>query len=262
MLRAFFSSATGMRAQEILMDVTANNLANVNTNGFKRHQVDFADLIYSNGRQAGSQLNDTQEAPVGLQLGSGVRVFGTTKNFSQGISEITGIKTDVAIEGEGFFRVQLPGGGFAYTRDGAFRMQADGTIGNGDGLVLDGNLQIPANGLKELSIGSNGVVSTTIDGQLTSIGNIQLFQFQNPAGLENIGGNLLAETAASGVAQPGTPGGQGGFGNLRQGYLEKSNVEVVQELVSLISAQRAYEINSRAIRAGDEMLSNTAQIVR
>ncbi len=262
MLRAFFSSATGMRAQEILMDVTANNLANVNTNGFKRHQVDFADLLYSTAQQAGGQLTETQTAPVGLQLGSGVRVLGTTKNFSQGIAEATGIKTDVAIEGEGFFRIQLPDGNFAFTRDGAFRMQQDGTLVTGDGLILDGNIQIPENALANLSIGQDGTVSSAIDGQNTAIGNIKLYQFRNPAGLENVGGNLFKETAASGPAQEGTPGTDPGFGALRQNHLERSNVEVVRELVSLISAQRAYEINSRAIRAGDEMLSNTAQIVR
>ena len=261
MLRAFFSSATGMRAQEILIDVTANNLANVNTNGFKRHHVDFADLFYANGRTAGGQVTESQNAPVGLQVGSGVRVFGTTKNFQQGIVQETQNRTDVAIQGEGFFRVDMPDGTFAYTRDGAFRLQQDGSLVNGDGHPLSDGITVPENGLDTLTIGETGVVSYLVNGAPQTLGNIQLYQFRNPAGLENIGGNLFIESPSSGAATAGNPGDTG-YGRLLHRYLENSNVEVVRELVSLISAQRAYEINSRAIRAGDEMLSNTAQIVR
>jgi len=261
MLRAFYSSATGMRAQEILIDVTSNNLANVNTNGFKRHHVDFADLMYANGRNAGGQVTASQSAPVGLQLGSGVRVFGTTKNFQPGNAEQTFNPTDVMINGEGFFQITMPDGSFGYTRDGAFRMQADGTLVNGDGLLLSDNITIPENALDQLTIGADGTVSTIVNGAQQTIGQIQLYQFRNPAGLRNEGGNILTETPASGTAIGGNPTSLG-FGSLQQNFLERSNVEVVNELVSLISAQRAYEINSRAIRAGDEMLSNTAQIVR
>ena len=262
MLRAFFSSATGMRAQEVLIDVTANNLANVNTNGFKRHHVDFADLLYANGRQAGGQVTQDTTAPVGMQIGSGVRVVGTTKIFSPGNSQETQNPTDVAIEGEGFFQVTLPDGSFAYTRDGAFRMYGQGQLVNGDGLLLADAITIPdQTALQTLTIGQDGTVAVQDDGAAQQIGQIQLHRFRNPAGLENIGGNLLIETPASGPVQSDIPGNEG-FGVLRQSFLEISNVEVVRELVSLISAQRAYEINSRAIRAGDEMLSNTAQIVR
>ena len=262
MLKAFYSSATGMRAQEVLIDVTANNLANVNTNGYKRHHVDFADLLYSNVRNAGGQVTDTQMTPVPLQLGSGVRVVGTTKSFAGGILEETGIRTDMAIEGEGFFRIQMPDGSFAYTRDGAFRMQADGTLVNGDGHLLADNIQIPENALNSLTIGEDGTVSSIVNGQPQTLGQILLFQFLNPAGLQNAGGNLLLETPASGAAVEGTALTTAGFGRIRQYFVERSNVEIVRELVSLIAAQRAYEINSRAIRAGDEMLSNTAQIIR
>ncbi len=262
MLRAFFSSATGMRAQETLIDVTANNLANVNTNGFKRHHVDFADLLYADGKRAGGQVTQNQTAPVGLQLGSGVRVVGTTKVFSAGTVNETQNPTDVAIEGDGFFQVTRPDGSFAYTRGGAFRLDQNGLLVTGDGLPLTDGITIPdQTNLKDLSIGVDGTVSVNLNGAPQIVGQIQLHRFRNPAGLDNIGGNLLLESPASGAVQSGNPGDPG-YGTLRQSFLELSNVEVVRELVSLISAQRAYEINSRAIRAGDEMLSNTAQIVR
>ncbi|MEE2641903.1 MAG: flagellar basal-body rod protein FlgG [Planctomycetota bacterium] len=262
MLRAFFSSATGMRAQETLIDVTANNLANVNTSGFKRHHVDFADLLYSNDRQAGGQVTQNQTTPVGLQLGSGVRVVGTTKIFSPGSTTETNNPLDIAIEGSGFLQITRPDGTFAYTRAGALRLDVEGNLVTGDGALLTNSPQIPdRTPLENITIGVDGTVTVMVEGQPQQVGQIQLHIFRNPAGLENIGGNLLVETPASGPVQSANPGEQG-FGLLRQGFLESSNVEVVRELVSLISAQRAYEINSRAIRAGDEMLSNTAQIVR
>ena len=264
MLRAFFSSATGMRAQEVLIDVTANNLANVNTTGFKRHQVDFADLLYANLQNPGALTAEGQNSPVGAQLGSGTRVYGTTKNFTQGSVEQTGIPTDVAIQGPGFFKILLPNGQERYTRDGAFRMNAQGIFVNGDGHVLEGNITVPSNTPQSrISVGGTGVVSVLDEqGNATqTLGTIQLYQFQNPAGLSNEGNNLLAESPASGPALAGNPG-DAGYGTLLGSYLERSNVEVVRELVSLITAQRAYEINSRAIRAGDEMLSTTSQIVR
>ncbi len=260
MLRALYSSATGMKSQELLIDVTANNLANVNTSGFKRSQLDFADLLYSTLEQAGSQLTSEQQSPIGLQIGSGVRPVGTTKLFSQGPLEQTSNPTDVAIEGEGFFKVQMPGGEFRYTRDGSFRIDANGTLVTADGFLLADNITIDPNA-SSVSIGADGTVSVIVDGASASAGQLNLVRFQNPAGLSSEGSNLFSKTDASGDELVGVPG-NAGFGFVRGGFLERSNVEVVTELISLITAQRAYEINSRAIRAGDEMLSTTTDIVR
>ncbi len=261
MLRALYSSATGMKAQEQLIDVTSNNIANVNTNGFKRSQVDFADLLYSTLRQAGSEVATGQPSPIGMQIGSGVRPVGTTKNFSPGSIEQTGINTDVAIEGDGFLQIRMPDGEFRYTRDGALRIDgASGNLVTADGYFLADNVTIPT-GATDINIGPSGSVTASVSGQTQQIGTIQLHQFQNPAGLSSEGNNLYSETTASGTAIQGVPG-QNGYGTLRGGFLEKSNVQVVTELISLITAQRAYEINSRAIRAGDEMLSTTTDLVR
>ncbi|MCA9197647.1 MAG: flagellar basal-body rod protein FlgG [Planctomycetales bacterium] len=260
MLRAFFSSATGMKAQETLLDVTANNLANVNTNGFKRSHVDFADLLYSSVRKAGAETSQGQNAPVGLQIGSGARATGTTKLFTPGTLQQTGNPTDFAIEGDGFFKVQNAGGDVRYTRDGAFRADNTGQLVTVNGYILDPAITVP-DGATDVSVGNDGTVSAMVAGVQANLGQIQLARFLNPAGLSDEGNNLYAVTAASGAEVLGTPG-QNGIGTIMGGYLEKSNVEVVTELVSLITAQRAYEVNSRAIRAGDEMLSNTNQIVR
>jgi len=261
MLRAFFSSATGMRAQEILIDNTANNLANVNTNGFKRQELGFADLHYDTSQQPGAEVASGQITPIGTQIGSGVRVQGSTKVFSQGIVQETGIPTDVAIEGNGFFRILLPSGEQRFTRDGSFRIDNQGRLVTSDGFELDGGVTIPDGvTVSDIRIGVDGVVSAT-DGQNSqNLGQIPVYRFINPMGLSNEGANLYSETPASGTAQQGIPGVD--VGTLRQSFIERSNVEVVRELVSLITAQRAYEINSRAVRAGDEMLSSTAQIVR
>jgi flagellar basal-body rod protein FlgG len=250
-----------MKAQELLIDVTANNLANVNTNGFKRSQVDFADQLYSTLQQAGSEVEAGQPAPVGLQVGSGVRPTGTTKLFTPGSVEQTNNPTDVAIEGDGFFQVSLPGGGERFTRDGAFRMNAEGLLVSMDGYPLTDQVQIPQ-GAANISVGRDGTISYTDEnGDNQTAGSLQLARFPNPAGLSSEGGNLYARTVASGDAVIGQPG-LNGAGSLRGGHLERSNVEVVTELISLITAQRAYEINSRAIRAADEMLSTTTDIVR
>jgi flagellar basal-body rod protein FlgG len=258
MLRAFFSSATGMRAQELLIDNTANNIANVNTNGFKRSQLDFADLMYATMKQPGADAGAGRLSPTGLQIGSGVRPVGTTKVFTTGVVQDTGNPTDVAIQGDGFFEVRLPSGELAYTRDGAFRMSVDGNLVTGDGYEITSSINIPqGTPVTEVSIGTDGTVSA--GGQ--NVGVIQLVNFRNPAGLANLGSNNYRKTGASGDPIP-VQAGTNGTGSLLGGYLEKSNVEVVNELVSLITAQRAYEINSRAIRAGDEMLSTTSQIVR
>ncbi len=260
MLRALYSSATGMKAQETLMDVTANNLANVNTNGFKRSQVDFADLLYSTIRQAGTELATGQPTPIGLQIGSGVRPVGTTKNFSPGSIEQTGIDTDVAIEGDGFFKINVLDGGERYTRDGAFRPDNNGNLVTTDGYQLATPVNIPQ-GASDVRVGADGTVTAVINGTSQQLGQIMLYRFINPAGLSSEGNNLYSATSASGAAEEGTPGSSG-LGTLRSSFLERSNVEVVTELISLITAQRAYEVNSRAIRAGDEMMSTTTDIIR
>lgn len=259
MLKAFYSSATGMRAQELLIDNTANNLANVNTTGFKKKHINFADLLYDINTSPGAEVADGQIKPIGLQIGSGVRAMGTTSIFSQGTPTETGIDTHMAIEGDGFFKV-LRGTTTAYTRDGSFVTNDQGQIVNSDGFQLDPQVTIP-DGATDISISSAGIVSFRLNGVQTTGETVQLVRFANPAGLQNLGSNLYAQTAASGNETLGNPGDPG-FGELRQRFVEGANVEVVSELVSLITAQRAYEINSRAIRAGDEMLSSATDLIR
>ncbi len=265
MLRALYTSATGMKAQELLIDTTANNLANVNTNGFKRSQLDFADLLYSTLNPAGTEVVSGQKTPTGLQVGSGVRAVGTTKVFTTGTLTQTGNPLDMAIEGDGFIKVLLPSGEARYTRDGALKLDANGQLVNGDGYLVDGGITIQDGvSLQKLNIGADGTITGIQSGAsntAVTLGQLQLARFLNPAGLSSEGGNLFAATPASGVEVLGTPG-QNGLGTFLQGFLERSNVEVVTELISLITAQRAYEINSRAIRAGDEMLQATTDIVR
>ncbi|MEO1615039.1 MAG: flagellar basal-body rod protein FlgG [Planctomycetota bacterium] len=259
MLKAFFSSATGMRAQEMMIDNTANNLANVNTTGFKRKHINFADLIYDTNTPPGAAAADNQLKPIGLQIGSGVRPVGTTTLYSQGTPQETGIATHMAIEGDGFFRV-TQGNTIAYTRDGSFTTNDQGQLVTGDGFLLDPQVTIPPEATN-LTISAGGVTSWQVNGVTTIGPTIQLARFANPAGLQNLGGNLYQETGASGPEILNNPNINGN-GSIRQRYVEGSNVEVVSELVSLITAQRAYEINSRAIRAGDEMLSSASDLVR
>lgn len=259
MLKAFFSSATGMRAQELLIDNTANNLANVNTAGFKAKKMNFADLIYDTISRPGATAGNGQIRPIGLEIGSGVRAVGTTSIYSQGTPTETEIATHMAIEGEGFFRV-LRGDEIAYTRDGSFTRNDQGLLVNSDGYLLDPAITIPQQAAN-LAISPDGRISYLLDGVSAEGGQVQLTRFANPEGLQNIGGNMLRETEASGGPITAAPGEEG-LGIVRQGYIEGSNVEVVAELVSLITAQRAYEINSRAIRAGDEMLSTASDLVR
>jgi flagellar basal-body rod protein FlgG len=266
MLRALYTSATGMKAQELLIDNTANNLANVNTTGFRRSHVDFADLMYTTIRQPGTEVSTGQVSPTGLQVGNGVRVVSTTKHFSQGTLEQTGNPLDIAIEGDGFFQVTLPNGEFRYTRAGSFRVDGQsGQLVTADGYFLDPAVTVnQGTDITKITVGIDGTVQGVQGNSSdppTTLGTINIFTFLNPAGLSSEGSNLFAPSEASGAAVQGT-GGQQGFGILRQNHLENSNVEVVTELISLISAQRAYEINSRAIKAGDEMLSTSAQIVR
>lgn len=260
MLQAFYTSATGMHAQEQLIDNTANNLANVNTTGFKKSQMEFADLVYDINKQPGVATADGQLSPIGLQIGSGVRAVGTTDIFSQGVLTETSSSTGLAIEGDGFFKVTLPDGSPAYTRDGSFKRNAEGLLTNGDGRLVEPNITIPAAATK-ISISTTGEVQVEVNGATSLAGQIELFRFANNAGLRHLGGNLYQATDASGQEIAGQLG-VNGMGTVRQGYLEGSNVKVISELVSLITAQRAYEVNSKAIQAGDEMLSTASQIVR
>ncbi|MBL8813706.1 MAG: flagellar basal-body rod protein FlgG [Planctomycetaceae bacterium] len=265
MLSALYTSATGMKAQEKLIDNTANNLANVNTAGFKRSRVDFADLVYTNLRAPGTAVSTGQVSPTGLQIGHGVRVVATNKHFAPGNVEQTDNPLDVAIEGDGFFQVQIENGEFRYSRAGNFRIDNTGRIVNANGHQLVPPITVPAGvDLTRVTIGADGTVqgsASNTDQQPQELGQIQIATFLNPSGLSSEGNNLFASTVASGNAQLNTPGTQG-YGVLRSGALELSNVEIVTELIALISAQRAYEFNSRAIRAGDEMLSTSVDVMR
>lgn len=262
MLRAFSTSATGMSAQQQIVDVIANNLANVNTAGFKRSQVNFQDLMYIKLRPAGTPVEDGTNSPTGLEIGSGVQTASTLKVFTTGEFENTGRPLDVSIEGDGFIQVQVGDGSIRYTRDGSLRMDADGNLVTASGYMIQPSITIPSNATS-IQVGRDGTVSVMLPGQDTpsQVGQLQLARFTNPSGLSSEGGNLYSATAASGDAVVGTPGNDG-LGLLLQGFLESSNVQTTQELVRLITAQRAYEINSRAIKAGDEMLSTATQMIR
>ncbi|MDN3513552.1 MAG: flagellar basal-body rod protein FlgG [Candidatus Brocadia sp.] len=258
MIRALYTAATGMKAQQLFLDNVSNNLANINTTGFKRSQVNFQDLLYSNKYLAGSESAQGFEIPSGIQLGGGVRPISTSKVFSQGNHQTTNRSLDLAIEGNGFFQISRPDGTIAYSRDGAFELNSKGEIVTAEGLPLTPSITIQD--AKEISIGTDGTVFIKgADGSLQNVGQIMLANFPNSAGLESIGRNMYAETVASGAPIVSVPGEQG-TGEIYQGVLENSNVETVTELVNLITAQRAYEINSRAIKASDEMLSTINNI--
>ena len=263
MIKALFTSATGMNAQTTYIDNTANNIANVNTNGFKKGQVDFQDLIYINARTPGSDVAQGLQVPTGLQIGSGVRVASTTKVFTEGALVNTQNPFDVAVEGDGFFQVTLPSGELRYTRDGALRVNAQGSLVTSDGFLISPQITVPQ-GVVSVSIGSDGTVSAQQAGALNAsvnLGQLTLVRFVNPAGLSAEGRNLFAETASSGAPVIATPG-QNGVGLTRQGFLERANVDVVTELINLILAQRAYEFNTRAVRTADNMLASTTDLVR
>lgn len=251
---ALWIAKTGLDAQQTRLAVIANNLANVNTTGFKRGRAVFEDLLYQNVRQVGAQSSQNTQLPSGLMLGTGVRTVATEKLFTQGNVVQTNNSLDVAIQGRGFIQVLTPDGTVAYTRDGAFQMNSQGQLVTADGYLLQPGITIPQNTLS-ITIGADGVVSARLPGSTTStqVGNLQLADFINPAGLQPIGGNLYVASTASGTAQAGTPG-LNGLGTLVQGSVESSNVNVVEELVSMIEAQRSYEMNSKAISASDEML--------
>ncbi len=254
MERALWVAKTGLDAQRTRMAVVAHNLANVNTTGFKRGRGVFSDLLYQNVRQPGAQSSQNTELPSGLMLGTGVRVVATEKLFAQGNIIQTENSLDVALQGRGFFQVLQPDGTMGYSRDGQFQTSSDGTIVTSNGLTLEPGLTFPENTVS-ITIGSDGVVSALVAGNTTptNLGNIQLADFINPAGLQPIGDNLFIETAASGSPQTGNPGTDG-LGTLVQGAVESSNVNVVEELVNMIETQRAYEMNSKAISTTDEML--------
>jgi flagellar basal-body rod protein FlgG len=258
---SLYSAATGMEAQQLNLNTIANNLANVNTPGFKRSKIEFQDLLYQKPtRASGSDSGGGNLVPTGLEVGNGSRVAATSKVFTQGQLTQTGGNLDLAIQGDGFFEVQRPDGTIGYTRDGALKLNAQGQVVTVDGLpVLSGFQPIPS-GASSVNISENGQVTVqTASG--TSSFRVTLARFANPAGLQSMGGNLYQETAASGSPEVGNPGEQG-FGSIMQGYTESSNVNIVEEMVNLITAQRAYEINSKSIQASDEMLQNVAQMKR
>ena len=261
MLKAFSTAATGMAGQQMMVDVIANNLANINTTGFKRSQINFQDLLYLKIIQPGSEIASGINSPTGLEIGSGVRASATVKVFTVGELENTGRSLDVAIYGDGFLQVTLPNGDTRYTRDGALQVNVNGQLVTTTGYALEPAITIPTDAVA-VDIGKDGTVNVT-DGSGTQsvVGTMQLVRFPNPAGLSNEGDNMFAETAASGTAVTGTAG-ESGFGSIQSGMLEKSNVQMVTELVNLITAQRAYEVNARAIRAGDEILRTATNIGR
>ncbi len=260
MIRSLWISKTGLDAQQTQMDVISHNLANVSTSGFKKSRAVFEDLLYQNIRQPGAQSSQQTQLPSGLQLGTGVRPVATERMFTQGNLQQTDNSKDVAIQGNGFFQIMMPDGSTAYTRDGSFQMDNQGQLVTSSGFPLQPNITIPQNA-QSLTIGRDGVVSiTTADSTAsTQIGQIQLATFINPAGLESKGENLYVETTASGTPNTNMPG-LNGAGLLQQNYLETSNVNVVEELVSMIQTQRAYEINSKAITTSDQMLQKLTQM--
>ena len=259
MYPALWISKTGLDAEQTRMSVISNNLANVNTTGFKRDRAVFEDLIYQNIRQTGANSTEDTTLPSGLYVGTGVRTVATQKLHTQGNIVQTSNSFDVAVQGSGFFQITHPDGTIVYTRDGSFGLDSSGQMVTQDGYLLDPSITIPTNALS-VTIGSDGTVSALVSGSSTptQIGNITLAQFINPTGLEAIGNNLYRESGASGTPQVDTPG-QNGAGTLIQGSLESSNVNVVEELVNMIETQRAYEMNSKAISTTDDMLAYVGQ---
>lgn len=260
MFRSLHIASTGMSAQQTQLESISNNIANVNTNGFKKQRIDFQDLLYQTVRAAGAETTATTRSPTGLQLGSGVRVVGTARIQSQGNTLVTNNPLDVAIEGEGFFVVQQHDGTPAYTRAGALQKDAQGQLVTPEGLPLDPPILVPQDSIS-VNIGSDGTVSAMVQGQTTpvNLGQITIATFVNPTGLHSLGRNLYIPTAASGDPIVGEPAADG-RGALLQGAVEKSNVDMVEEMVGLISTQRAYEVNSKVITAADEMLATATQL--
>jgi flagellar basal-body rod protein FlgG len=260
MIRSLFIAKTGLEAQQTNLDVITNNLANVSTNGFKRSRAVFEDLLYQNVRQPGAQSSQQTTLPSGLQIGTGVRTVATERIFTQGNPQQTGNSKDVMVDGPGFFSVLMPDGTAAYTRDGSFQSDPNGQLVTASGYVVQPAITVPAN-YKSITIGRDGTVSVTLPGsdKPSQIGTLQLTTFVNPAGLESKGENLYVETGGSGSPNANTPG-TNGTGTLMQGFVESSNVNIVEEMVNMIQTQRAYEINSKAITTSDQMLQKLSQL--
>jgi flagellar basal-body rod protein FlgG len=262
MIRSLWTSATGMHAQALNLDVIANNLANVSTAGFKKSRAEFQDLLYETLRPAGTPSSQDTQVPTGIQLGHGVRPSTVLKIFSQGDLEHTKNELDLAIESDGFFQITMPNGETAFTRDGGFKLDSEGRIVNADGFALEPEISIPTDAVS-ISVGMDGTVSVLQAGETapTEVGTIELARFVNPAGLISMGRNLYIPSEASGDAMTGTAG-EDGLGTIAQGFLERSNVTVVEEMVSMITAQRAYEANSKSIQTADEMLALANNVKR
>ena len=262
MVRSLFTAATGMIAQQTQVDVTSHNIANVNTMGYKKNRAEFADLIYQVMSYAGTPTSTTTTHPTGIEVGLGVRPQAITKIHSQGYFKETGNNLDMVIAGNGFFQVQMPDGTTAYTRNGAWKLDSDGNIVNDDGLQLVPNITIPADAT-QISIGIDGTVSVLQPGaaEMQQVGQIEIVNFINPAGLHSSGDNLFLETGASGAPIIGIAG-QDGLGQIKQGFVEMSNVQLVEEMTELITGQRAYEANSKAITTSDAMLQTTNELKR
>ncbi|HEY0192846.1 MAG TPA: flagellar basal-body rod protein FlgG [Kofleriaceae bacterium] len=260
MFRSLATAASGMEAEQTRLDVTAHNIANVSTNGFKRERAEFADLIYQNMRPAGAATGNGTSAPSNAEIGLGARLVTTKRDIRQGEEHQTGSPLDVAVEGNGYLPITMPNGETQYTRNGALQLTAEGKLVTSDGYAVLGDITIPPDA-QNVAIAGDGTITAILPGgtQTTELGKIQIATFTNPGGLSASGGTLYHETSASGTAVIGAPG-EGGAGTLRQGMLEVSNVNVVEEMIDLISGQRAYEINSRVIKAADDMLGQTAQL--
>ena len=256
---ALWAAKTGLDAQQTQMTVTANNLANVSTTGFKKSRAVFDDLLYQNLSQVGANTSQSTQAPTGLNIGTGVRVVATEKNYTQGSVNTTGNSLDLAIQGRGFFQVLQPNGTVGYTRDGSFQVNAQGQLVNATGYQVQPAITIPQ-GAQSVTIAPNGVVTVLLPGQTapTQVGSLQLADFINPAGLQDAGGNLAVESASSGTPTTGSPG-LTGLGTIIQGSVESSNVNVVEEMVNMIETQRAYEMNSKAVETTDQMLQYATQ---
>jgi flagellar basal-body rod protein FlgG len=262
MIRALYTAASGLEAQQLNIDVIANNLANVNTAGFKQSRSEFQDLLYQNIKASGAAQTSSTDLPVGLQVGLGAKPVATSRMFAQGDFRRTGNPLDMVVQGNGFFQVRLPSGEIAYTRAGSFHLNREGSVVTADGDPMDPQVTIPSDALS-IAVGSDGTVSVTQPNQTQAqqVGTIQLALFQNPAGLNSIGQNLFLPTTSSGEAITGTPG-ENGLGTINQYYLELSNVNVVEEMVNMIAGQRAYETSSKVVRAADEMLTTINNVIR